>query len=743
MKEIDRLEMTRASRARLRFGLIGMGGMDMNRVFRRRRATARRQLRFGLPQLKLKISIIALVVGALAGMGLPRPVVVASRQASSDETPADNPPTITQFTIPTPNSQSFQCTAGPDGNFWFCESGTDKIGRVSSSGAFTEFLLNAGAGPYGVVTGSDDALWFTEQLANKIGRMDVSGNLKEFPIPTPSSGPKGITTGPDDALWFTEQLANRIGRVTTAGSFSEFNIPTPGSNPFLLCPGPDGNIWFTEATGGQLGKVTPSGTVTEIDIPSINPGPAGIAPGPDGNLWFTEYLANKIGRATPSHQITEFPLSTPNSLPFGIVPAPNGTMMFTQQGTGQIMKFTPGDTPIIVPVTPLGSATGISTPLVNPKVDSDNFMDLIFACLNPDGNQVGVVTLPGAVKGYQGGYTGQLTPATDSGLPTGGSPIGHVNLQITPGATPIAQTSILLLQPGNVSSFTLNLGNQNLTLPAPGAILAPTIIQTSPQTFQPPTTTTGKPVFKFNAVIEDRRYSTIFAFDPTFRHFADKKTVPPGGTASGTVNTTVSPGATLTPGKINIFPVTSLVPSATGGYVPLGLPPGSGVLVTLPGGPTWDPNNPSGFTFILSNSGHSLAQGFTPAATDPGDFTFAVFAQTGDLVNISSFAVSPGGPDFALALDQSTVNAQAGTKARVTVNINRTGGFTGSVTVTPPDPSGGIRAKPPDPVTTTDASASFKLKIGGGATTGPHQLVFKGTDSSGRERDVTLTLVVQ
>jgi streptogramin lyase len=737
MKNVDRREMTRASRVRRPF--FGSEGRNLNRAF------AGKTPATGRGRLTLKISILALVIGVLVGPGWPRPVAVAARPiASSDETPADNPPTKTEFTIPTPNSQSFQCTSGPDGNFWFCETGPSKIGRMTSTGVFTEFLLTAGAGPYGPVTGADDALWFTEQLANKIGRMDVSGNLKEFPVPTPSSGPKGIATGPDDALWFTEQLANKIGRVTTSGTFSEFNIPTPGTNPFLICPGPDGNMWFTESSGGQLGKVTPGGNVTEIDIPTVNPGPAGIAPGPDGNLWFTEYLASKIGRATPQGKITEFPLSNPNSLPFGIVPAPNGNMMFTQQGTGQVMQFTPGDNPVFIPVVPFGSATGISTPLVNPRVDSDNFMDLIFACLNPDNNTVGAVTLPGAVKGYQGGYTGQLSLATDSGLPTGGSPAGYVNLQITPGSPAILNGSILFLQPGNVSSLTLNLGSQNLTVPPPGALTGTTIVQLPPQTFQPPATTTNKPVFKFNAVIEDRRYSTIFAFDPTFRHFADKKTVPPGSTATNKVTTTVSPGATLTPGVINIFPVTNLVPSPTGGYVPLGLPPGSAIQVTLPGGPSapnWDPNNPSGFTFILSNTSHLLAERLSPA--DAGDYTFAVVAQTGDLINISSFAVTPGGPDFSLGFDQSTVNGQAGTKVRVTVNINRTGGFGGNVTVTPPDPSGGIRAKPPDPVTTTDTSATFKLKIGGGAASGPHQIVFKGTDDSGRERDVTLTLVVQ
>jgi hypothetical protein len=107
-----------------------------------------------------------------------------------------------------------------------------------------------------------------------------------------------------------------------------------------------------------------------------------------------------------------------------------------------------------------------------------------------------------------------------------------------------------------------------------------------------------------------------------------------------------------------------------------------------------------------------------------------------------TFTVTAGGPDFGITLDQPTITAQAGTKVRVVVNITRSGGFTGNVTVTPPDPQAGIKAKPADPIATTDASAAFKLKISASTPPGTYQLVFKGKDDSGRERDVTFTLVV-
>jgi uncharacterized delta-60 repeat protein len=100
-------------------------------------------------------------------------------------------------------------------------------------------------------------------------------------------------------------------------------------------------------------------------------------------------------------------------------------------------------------------------------------------------------------------------------------------------------------------------------------------------------------------------------------------------------------------------------------------------------------------------------------------------------------------PDFSIGFDQPTVTAERGTKARVTVVINRIAGFTGSVTVTPPAASGGIKPKPADPITTSDSSAVFKLKVGGSAAVGPQTLTFTATDNSGKTRTATVTLVVQ
>jgi virginiamycin B lyase len=114
-----------------------------------------------------------------------------------------------------------EITAGPDGALWFTESGADYIGRITTdTQSITEYPIpTPNSQPWGITTGPDKNLWFTELSAGKIGRMTTSGTITEWSIGA-GSLPRGITTGPDGALWFVEsgQLPNynAIGRITTA-----------------------------------------------------------------------------------------------------------------------------------------------------------------------------------------------------------------------------------------------------------------------------------------------------------------------------------------------------------------------------------------------------------------------------------------------------------------------------------------------------------------------------------------------
>jgi len=110
---------------------------------------------------------------------------------------------------------------------------------------------------------------------------------------------------------------------------------------------------------------------------------------------------------------------------------------------------------------------------------------------------------------------------------------------------------------------------------------------------------------------------------------------------------------------------------------------------------------------------------------------------------IARYSAGTPVPGFTISFNPSSVAAQAGSKVSLPVMINRTGGFTGNVTITPPAAGNGIKPKPPDPITTSSSNVVFKMKIGGGVGAGPYGRTFTATDDTGRTRTATVTIVVQ
>jgi virginiamycin B lyase len=263
---------------------------------------------------------------------------------------------VSEFTVPTASSVPAGITAGPDGALWFTETGSNKIGRITTTGTTTEFPVpTALSFPLGIAAGPDGALWFTEISVDKIGRITTAGAITEFSVPTAASQPFAIAVGPDGALWFTEQAGNNIGRITTTGAMSEFSVPTASSQPIGITAGPDGALWFTEASGNKIGRVTTAGTMTEFVIPTANSTPKFITTGADGALWFTEFDGNKIGRITTTGTVTEFVIPTVTSQPVGIAAGPDGALWFTEQGGNKIGRITTGGT--ITAEIPVPTAT--------------------------------------------------------------------------------------------------------------------------------------------------------------------------------------------------------------------------------------------------------------------------------------------------------------------------------------------------------------------------------------------------
>jgi virginiamycin B lyase len=157
---------------------------------------------------------------------------------------------LTEYPLPTApgnGSRAEDITVGPDGNLWFTWSEgssivgpplSRSIGRITPAGSITQFPL--GSDPSfasaGITAGPDGNLWFTEPGSNRIGKISVSGAVEHFSIPTPNSLPIDITVGGDGALWFSEADASKIGRLVLS-SLPISAPPPPISATATTCRG--------------------------------------------------------------------------------------------------------------------------------------------------------------------------------------------------------------------------------------------------------------------------------------------------------------------------------------------------------------------------------------------------------------------------------------------------------------------------------------------------------------------------
>jgi streptogramin lyase len=214
---------------------------------------------------------------------------------------------VTEFPLP---GRSGGIAAGPDGAIWFTEGELDRIGRITTTGAVSEFALPAGSAPTGIVTGPDGNLWFTETSANKVGRITPQGSIAEFPISTAGSRPLHITSGPDGNLWFTEEIGDKIGRITISGVITEFPIPIPGSL-FDITTGTDGNIWFTEKDDNhQIGRLSVvRGPTLETRILPVVGSTAGVG----GSFFRTSMQLHNSTAASMTGQIVFHRSGSPGS----------------------------------------------------------------------------------------------------------------------------------------------------------------------------------------------------------------------------------------------------------------------------------------------------------------------------------------------------------------------------------------------------------------------------------------------
>lgn len=171
--------------------------------------------------------------------------------------------TISQFPIATSSSRLAQgVVVLRSGELWFVEAGLAKLAmvqisslQVGSVNALTE-IQPPSAQPdemRDITSSPDGNIWFTEPQSDKVGRVNVNAvpmTIDEFAVPTAKAQPAAIGLGPDGAMWFAELHGKLLGRIplnaapgTTPQEFSlGFKAPA------ALVTGPDCNLWVADQT---------------------------------------------------------------------------------------------------------------------------------------------------------------------------------------------------------------------------------------------------------------------------------------------------------------------------------------------------------------------------------------------------------------------------------------------------------------------------------------------------------------
>lgn len=125
------------------------------------------------------------------------------------------------------------------------------------------FALPSGESAGSITYGGDGALWFTDSQTNAIGRMTGTGALTEFPLSTPNAlgsswfGLWQIATACDGSVWFTEPNAGKVARIAPDGPIAQFSLPTAdgygnaiAAAPQMPCTAPQ--LWVGEQRSNRI-----------------------------------------------------------------------------------------------------------------------------------------------------------------------------------------------------------------------------------------------------------------------------------------------------------------------------------------------------------------------------------------------------------------------------------------------------------------------------------------------------------
>lgn len=187
---------------------------------------------------------------------------------------------------------------GSDGNLWIpMVRNFDEyyIAKYNSSGVvLAEINIPAGQPAYNLKMGLSGYMWYAR--GDKIGKISSAGAVTEYDMPT-STQPFAIELAQDGNIWFTAVDRSStpklvVGKITPDGSITIYPTEEPGNQPaWTLDLSPDGKLWFSLIGTGKVAVVSMDGSIfyynfSPLVLISANKGP-------DNNMWALSYSAQE------------------------------------------------------------------------------------------------------------------------------------------------------------------------------------------------------------------------------------------------------------------------------------------------------------------------------------------------------------------------------------------------------------------------------------------------------------------
>jgi virginiamycin B lyase len=152
--------------------------------------------------------------------------------------------------VPTPSARPYGLALGRDGAAYFCQFGTDRIGRIDPETLeISDYRLPEGARPRRIAAAPDGSLYYTDFARGYLGRLDPkTGQVREWASPGGAgSRPYGIDVLADGTVWYSESgVAPNTVVVfeVKGGTFERWPIPSGGGVVRNLVATPDGRLYL-------------------------------------------------------------------------------------------------------------------------------------------------------------------------------------------------------------------------------------------------------------------------------------------------------------------------------------------------------------------------------------------------------------------------------------------------------------------------------------------------------------------